>query len=180
MSVAEPRRQAEDDAARALIEYGAVDLADMPVDATRIARFFDADVYFADLDSEGLDGFMLIDGDHAEITVNESAARNRRRFTVAHELGHLRHARSNRRARRRKLGYVDDSETVREYHRDEASRDGGSDEEKYANAFAAALLMPERLVRQLHRSGESVAGMARFFRVSEQAMLYRVTRLGLR
>jgi hypothetical protein len=49
----------------------------------------------------------------------------------------------------------------------------------YANAFAAALLMPRSLVRALRKSGQSPAQLARFFRVSEQAMNYRLQNLGI-
>ncbi len=63
--------------------------------------------------------------------------------------------------------------------RAELASTGQDPEERYANRFAAALLMPEELVRQEHRRGLGRVGLALRFGVSEEAMGYRLLTLGL-
>lgn len=185
MTVHETRQRAERAARKALQQFGATELYDMPVDATKLAEYFGTEVFVDDLDAEALDGFVLIENGRAEITINANQALNRRRFTCAHELGHVFDHREAK--TRTAVGFLDDESTlfpddedvaVTKF-RDERSRNGSSTEEIYANAFAAAVLMPEDLVRTLHDANQSVAQMARFFRVSETAMGYRLANLGL-
>ena len=60
------------------------------------------------------------------------------------------------------------------------SRSEGVDtHEIYANEFAACLLMPEDKVRQMHKSGELPAQMALKFKVSADAMTFRLKNLDL-
>ena len=56
---------------------------------------------------------------------------------------------------------------------------GIAPEEVFANAFAAALLMPEHEVRQRHEAKASPAEMAFDFQVSQEAISYRLENLGL-
>jgi Zn-dependent peptidase ImmA (M78 family) len=51
--------------------------------------------------------------------------------------------------------------------------------ERFANAFAAALLMPEKDVRRLRTLGMSEQEMARELGVSEAAMVNRLKNLSL-
>jgi Zn-dependent peptidase ImmA (M78 family) len=89
----------------------------------------------------------------------------RRRFTVAHELGHY------------VLGHDNAP-------RDDAASFGASVRspvERAANQFAAELLMPEDAVKKLALSGRmaSVEQMAEAFKVSKVAMNYRLSNLNL-
>lgn len=172
------REQAERDAAEVLSEAGLTDIWDMPVDATRLAERLGANVFQDDLSDEGLDGFILIfKNSEAEITINSAQSLNRRRFTCAHELGHYWQERS----KRQRVGFVDNSDSVVEdmkLLRDEKARAGTSPPEIYANAFAAALLMPKQIVTDLHKVYPAWR-LARFFGVSEAAMNYRLANLGL-
>lgn len=89
----------------------------------------------------------------------------RQRFTVAHELGH--HV----------LGHADAP-------RDEPAAFGASvasPDEREANQFAAALLMPANAVRLLVEGGRygSIDEIAKEFGVSRAAMIYRIKNLGL-
>lgn len=122
-------------------------------------------------------GFALRDGDIQVIGVNSATSRRRQRFTIAHELGHLR-------LHRGKL-IVDHA--VRVNWRDDRSSLGTDDQEIEANTFAAELLMPESQVRdELHsvsrldidREG-LISQMANTFDVSIEAMTYRLINLGL-
>ncbi|MFV9657567.1 ImmA/IrrE family metallo-endopeptidase [Pseudomonas sp. NY15366] len=124
-----------------------------------------------------------------EIWINPIDAPNRRRFTLAHEIGHLVHdiipyldgeGGADR--------FVDDDKTLR--------RDGRQHPEEYrANDYAAKLLMPRALVldyadeiieqikaetgRRKVDTDEFVYRMARVFEVSEQAMEIRLSNIGI-
>ena len=66
---------------------------------------------------------------------------NRKRFTLAHELGHYIY--------RMERGHFDDEEIDHVEHRNQDSRKGKNVEEVSANCFAASLLMPQDQVRLL-------------------------------
>lgn len=107
------------------------------------------------------------------ILINSDKPRVRRRFTVAHELGHL------------ALGHLLAGQVVVD-----ETVGGTSPEEKQANAFAAGLLMPEEGVRGSikrlkERLGDSpnpldwIVWLVASFGVSEQAAAYRLINLRL-
>lgn len=109
----------------------------------------------------------------AYILINSDKPRVRRRFTIAHELGHL------------ALGHLHGGEMVV----DETVR-GKSPREREANAFAAGVLMPAKgvkgaLRRLKARLGEHpgpvdwIVWLAASFGVSEQAAAYRLANLRL-
>lgn len=89
---------------------------------------------------------------------------NRQRFTMAHELGHV------------VLGHVTEGHTPK---RDANFAPGSDLDEMAANVFAAELLMPSNLVRELADYTTSVESLARRFHVSPSAMSYRLTALGI-
>ncbi|QIN84644.1 ImmA/IrrE family metallo-endopeptidase [Rubrobacter tropicus] len=108
----------------------------------------------------------------AYVLINSDKPRVRRRFTIAHELGHL------------ALGHLHGGEMVV----DETVR-GRSPREREANAFAAGLLMPEagvadgwqRLERRLGQRPSPIdwiVWLAASFGVSDQAAAYRLVNLG--
>jgi transcriptional regulator with XRE-family HTH domain len=125
------------------------------------------EVFFSKL-PEALSAMLLVvNPQQLAVIVNEDHSPVRRRFSVAHELGHavLTHA----------AGYHVDYEA-------DAGDPPGYDwmDERQANAFAAALLMDERWVRRDVAEGEvTVPGLARRYAVSEAAMGFRLTNLGL-
>jgi Zn-dependent peptidase ImmA (M78 family)/transcriptional regulator with XRE-family HTH domain len=108
----------------------------------------------------------------AYVLINSDKPRVRRRFTIAHELGHL------------ALGHLHGGEVIV----DETVR-AGSPPEREANAFAAGLLMPEagvvggweRLQRRLGEQPSTIdwiVWLAASFGVSDQAAAYRLVNLG--
>jgi hypothetical protein len=107
--------------------------------------------------------------------VEAARSPGRRRFTIAHELGHWRlHCRGQRHARAavycRSEEIGGDLETLRM----------GSVREREANRFAAALLMPEALVRREAAALKlNVLALARSFEVSSPAMKVRLQTLDL-
>ncbi len=103
----------------------------------------------------------------------------RQRFTVAHELGHWA-------LHPGRLLIFD--RPMRVNRRDSVSAMATDREEIQANAFAAALLMPERLVRQSvselpasegRDPDRAAARLAGLFDVSTLAMSFRIINLGL-
>jgi len=111
---------------------------------------------------------MSIGVDAFVIAVNNSHGPGRRRFSVAHELGHavLRHA----------AGYY--LEYAVEDHWEPPNY--SYFDEREANAFAAALLMDERWVREDFAAGmRDVKELADRYAVSSAAMGFRLTNLGL-
>lgn len=124
-------------------------------------------------------GFLLRDNDHILIGLNSRQHPRRQRFTIAHELGHLQ-------LHQGRPLIVDHA--VRINKRDKVSSAATDREEIEANAFAAALLMPEQLVRQAAlREVQSGSGsrdsvvheLSVLFDVSPEAMGFRLINLAI-
>lgn len=104
------------------------------------------------------------DGYYYLCEYNEEEISYRNRFTVAHELAHV------------ALGHVREGRAPK---RDASFNNYSDPDEVDANAFAAALLMPEKFVRRLYRSARSIQELAEAFGVSTAAMTYRLKNLGI-
>lgn len=112
-------------------------------------------------EGQGFSGLLL--PDRREIWVNSDEARDwpgRRRFTISHELGHW-------------CMHRDDGEPI--YCRageiaEEADRPERPLNEREADAFAAALLMPPRLMRREYERDRDFERLCRRFNVSAKAM----------
>jgi Zn-dependent peptidase ImmA (M78 family) len=133
---------------------------------------------------EDISGVLMTENGVSIIGVHNDHPPTRKRFTIAHELGHyfLGHQRNG--------GFVD---TVERYYtmisfRNPASSTGEHLQEREANAFAAALLMPKDMLYQAMDSLERTLNLratniniaydlAKKFEVSEQAMTFRLTNL---
>ncbi|PLS84581.1 MAG: hypothetical protein CYG60_17180 [Actinobacteria bacterium] len=125
-------------------------------------------------DTGAPDGCSAIDPETgaAYILINSDKSRVRRRFTVAHELGHL------------VMGHLRGGQVVIDETLNERAP-----QEREANAFAAGLLMPKSGVRGAvdrlrKRLGENdpvgwIVWLADSFGVSEEAAAYRLVNLGL-
>ncbi len=154
-----------------------------PIDSYAIAKKEGLVVKEDDAGDDNLSGFLLVDKTAKIIGVNSTHHLRRRRFTVAHELGHYHlHTLGNGNA------HIDNSGNVGIHFRDETSSAGVDVEEMEANLFAAELLMPAELIQEkiieISPSG-SVCGdtliekLAEAFEVSIQAMTVRLSSLGL-
>ncbi len=148
-----------------------------PVPVKRIAEEQNINIRPYDL-GEGVSGALIIDGENATIVHSPSHSPVRVRFTIAHELGHYDLHRNGS----KKL-FVD-MKNIR--FRDEKSSLGVMKEEREANAFAAALLMPKEMVLDKIRQGtydlhdeRSVKKLAKEFEVSTIAMSIRLSNLRL-
>jgi predicted transcriptional regulator len=162
----------ETEATRLLEEMGEKKL---PIDVEKIARRLKVRVEKADL-GEGCSGVLVRTGKTAQVGVHFRHHPNRQRFTIAHELGHYRLHEGGT--------YIDRTTTAR-FRKDE-SGSGTEVEEREANQFAAALLMPEKLVRAEFAKhpfdlgdDDQLRKLCRTFEVSSQAMMWRLTNLDL-
>lgn len=139
----------------------------VPIDPVSIARRAGVRVVDAALDDNTMGALVKEPGQDPTIMINEKDSLNRRRFTCAHELGH----------------YVRRSDQTREYTtvdlRSGLSSEGTDEEEIYANAFAACLLMPESEVLRMHGEGMFDWEMAIRFDVSREALQFRLRDLNL-
>lgn len=148
----------------------------IPIDPLVIAESMGCRVVEKDF-SNDLSGVLVRKGTNVYIAVSTSDGPLRRRFTVAHECGHL--------ALKHAGEIFIDKQVINR-------RDGNSslaidEQEIEANQFAASLLMPREEVvehlNQLHKSYKQrnilVELMAGRFRVSKPAMEYRLVNLGL-
>lgn len=161
----------EEQAKNILLEHG---LFTVPVNPVVLANKLGIKVFNAKFSDESLAAMVARRGDDITILLEESDPPYRKRFSIAHELGH------------HFLHLVSDGEIVDksiDLFRDSAPAGETIDEERRkeieANQFAAALLMPAELVREKWSSTESMGEMAKLFNVSEAAMGFRLTSLGL-
>jgi Zn-dependent peptidase ImmA (M78 family) len=138
---------------------------ELPVDPARVAGSLGIEVVEANLDADVSGAIQREAGEQAVIFVSATDHPNRQRFTCAHEIGHfVKHADEEE-----VFGYID--------YRDEAASMGLDADERYANAFAAALLMPHREVERLHELGLGEEELAKRFGVSQAAMVNRLKNL---
>ncbi|MFC8717069.1 ImmA/IrrE family metallo-endopeptidase [Kitasatospora sp. NPDC057198] len=146
-----------------------------PVDPVALAERLGVLVVPQKLDDD-VSGMLLRKDGSCVIGVNRSHSAERRRFTVAHELGHLRLHEGR--------PLILDTDT-RVNYRNMVSSMATDREEIDANRFAAALLAPEAMVRQAVRSvgfrtaEELVRVLSGRFQLSEIAMTYRLMNLGI-
>lgn len=152
----------------------------IPIDVSKIAKQLDIKVIIDDLSSSRLSGFAYQKNGEKIIGVNEFESDERKRFTIAHELGHLL-------LHKNSVSY--DQGGIMMF-RDGHSSEGIDQKEVQANRFAAELLMPEQDIRldlakektfDLMTTPELLSSfverMAKKYNVSEQAMSIRLTTL---
>lgn len=128
---------------------------------------------------DDISGLLVVEKKRGAIGYNSTHAAVRQRFTIAHEIGHyVLHVKNSLQSRLFIDKYV--------AFRDDESSAGSDWEEVEANAFAAALLMPARLVREEIRKRDldlddedDLSYLAKRFHVSTSAMSYRLVNLGL-
>ena len=178
MATHRKRREIESEAARILRQHG---LYSIPVDPVALANRSGIKVYNAKFSDDNLSGMIAKRGDSVNVLVNQNDYPKRKRFTIAHELGHhFLHLLSIDEGE-----FVDSEDEVKvDLFRDTESMTDPEFAAKYieveANQFAAALLMPEEFIRQVYAETEDIEVMADFFEVSRLALENRLKQLGLR
>ncbi len=167
-----PRDEIEKRANDVLRQHG---LETIPVDPIVLANRLGIKVFNAKFSDDSLVGMIAKRDGDVTLLVNQSDPPLRKRFTIAHELGH------------HFLHLLEDGEFVdgeanlfrQDVPQEEGKLSPDRRREIQANMFAAALLMPEEEVRQGWKRHQSIEVLARKFNVSETAMYYRVNQLGL-
>lgn len=143
-----------------------------PVPLEQIARVAGIKIELAALSDE-LSGMSFIKDGVSAIILNSKHHPNRRRFTLAHELGHHFLHKSHL------LNNVHVDEAV--LNRNKASSYGTDPLELDANAFAAELLMPEEELIQYTsvdlNDDDALQVLARRLKVSVTALTFRLTNL---
>ena len=151
-----------------------------PVNVRKIAENLGLEIKEHDL-GENVSGVLFIDKGKGIIGLSPNESQVRQRFTIAHELGHYILHRLN------KEMFVDHKQ-FKAVFRDHVSSTGELEQEREANAFAAALLMPKDLLLMeidnvIFDLGEedydAIKSLATKFQVSTQAMTYRIANLNL-
>lgn len=146
-----------------------------PINIFNIIEKENIKLSFEELD-DGWSGFCVRNAQGSQVVLNDEHHINRKRFTAAHELGHLiNHCNHGR----DEDVFVD--KTVA-YNRDSASATGEIQKEIEANRFAAEILMPEDFIREELEGKESlvyedVEELAKKYQVSERAMTIRIEKL---
>jgi Zn-dependent peptidase ImmA (M78 family) len=166
------------DAARGMLARAQVNEPPVPVE--QLAQDAGAVISYQPFEAEDISGLLYrATGATPVIGVNSTNPKVRQRFTIGHELGHL------------TLHPGHDlilERLVRLNFRDATSSTASDQEEIEANQFAAELLMPRDLLRHsltILLQGkpisdlEVVRRLARRFEVSQSAMEYRLTNLGM-
>lgn len=141
-------------------------LASGYVDVVEVARRLGAEVYFHPFGDDGVEGaYKLVDG-LPFILVNADRPLVRRRYTVGHEIGHMRLGGND-------AGVVESARKM----------DGPDPDERNANRFAAYLLMDPlgvaRLVAETSDPLSKIAALATAYVVSPHAAAIHLSDLGL-
>ena len=148
-----------------------------PIELSGVLKHYNISLYEKDLDDD-VSGFLHVK-DNKPVIVNENHHPNRKRFTVAHELGHFFiHAKNTKDAL-----FIDKNYSGI-FHRNQKSTKGTDDKEIEANIFAAAFLMPKQLLKKaLDNNGYDILDdssfyvLAKRFSVSQQALAFRMAKL---
>lgn len=156
-----------------LINHG---LLKTPVKTSKLAKSLGVRVEFQDLDDE-VSGFLVRKNNVDIIGVNESHPETRQRFTVSHEIGHY-------------MLHIKQQSLFVDYYKGGKLYRKNSNKVNYimereANQFAASLLMPKKLIaEEIQKLPDDLDYDAKCwrisnrFKVSEQAMDYRLKALG--
>lgn len=151
-----------------------------PINVQAVAKMLNAKVVPAHFGTnpDDISGMLYRDEGQITIGVNSDQHKNRQRFTIAHELGHLKlHNQGSL--------YVDKVFPVRMRNKDSSS--AIYQDEIEANAFAAELLMPASMLEKEpeiidlifdYESDDIIRSLAKKYQVSPQAMTFRLITLG--
>lgn len=132
-------------------------IRELPVMVVKLCRRMGIRVNYFTPETDS-DGFSTVVDGQAQIFVSDRCSRERQRFTVAHELGHI------------LLGHVGEYELVNR----EPSR-GDNPIEQAANVFASRLLAPACVLWALDaRTPEQIAALCQ---ISRQSAAFRAERM---
>lgn len=140
----------------------------IPVDLVNIAKAMGVSVVERNL-SPNTAGVIYYDGDLVNIDININNNLVRKRFTLAHELGHL------------QLGHLQNCNPKFRVDDNHFYSNEENCDERDANNFAIELLIPEEAIKLLVRkkSVTSIDELSSYFLASKLAVGYRIQNLGL-
>lgn len=151
-------------------------ITNAPIDVRAIAKRRGIVIMEGDLGD--VSGCVLKEGNQIIVGVNENDGDKRKRFTIAHELGHL-------------FLHNEDPIHVDKVFgvklRDHKSSEAVDIDEIESNAFAAELLMPTQIIRKDiselqgildYEKDDFIGKLANKYEVSQQAMTIRLINLG--
>jgi Zn-dependent peptidase ImmA (M78 family) len=151
-----------------------------PVKVENIARAMGIRVIPYPLEND-VSGILVIEPDGATIGFNQLESRVRRRFTVAHEIGHYLYHNEESTSK----VFVDKGYKVH-FRRTPEDEPEAIKREREANLFASCLLMPETLILKAIEdlefdlgSEDSIRHLAKQFDVSTTAMTYRIQKINI-
>jgi len=148
----------------------------LPIQIEELAKHRGLKVVTYPLEDD-VSGVLAIKNGEGTIGVNQNESKSRRRFTIAHELGHFE-------LHRDKSDLFVDKQFI---YRSKTSGHTPANQqmEQEANFFASAILMPSDKVRnEVDKikldlaSEEAIAELAKIFEVSTTAMSIRISSLG--
>lgn len=164
----------------------ALDLFKIPVDPFKVAKEMKLD-FSQDFDIEKIgkeiEGEAFVENGKPKVWVSPLRHKNRRKFTMAHELGHVINDILPNIKKSEGQSYEDDASNLI-FHRSGEN----SFREYSANEFAAQLLMPkEKIIDETQKytnekpvlMQDFIEHMAKTFEVSENAMTVRLIRLNI-
>lgn len=173
---------------RALIKKKAMELLNLcnineaPISVEKCARELKAIIRFEPLEGNVSGLIHLNTSGNPIIGINSFHPETRKRFSIAHELGHLvLHSKFENDL------YIDDEKLSYVAFRDEKSSEGTDVKEIEANLFAAELLMPEeflvedfiKAVKEYSDAEDAIGVLAERYQVSIQALTIRLNKLGM-
>ena len=137
----------------------AADVRQPPVDLRRITTHHGLTYEEVDYFPDDVDALIVNTEDGTVAVVNKNQSNNRRRFSLAHELGHFVLHRDG--SVLEATVSIDSPPTV------EPDRETSSVAEREANLFAGELLVPVAFLKEHFRPGMTAADVAKLFEVSE-------------
>lgn len=147
------------------------DMYKIPVDVIKIAKLNDIAVYEGELE-KNISGAIRYNKEkqNFEIMVNKNDTRERKRFTIAHEIGHY---------FLHKELLMSDEIHIDIMYRMPNDNEEENKREKDVDYFAGALLMNKTLLTKIYMENHTITELAEIFDVSVSAMTVRLDILGL-
>lgn len=153
-------------------------ITNVPISLEKIAKHYS--IFVTEIPSKDeLSGLLLKSENKTIIGINANHGESRKRFTIAHELGHyFLHQNEDT--------FVDESENLEMIKFRHRNLPQSEKEEKEANNFAAAILMPAgflkkhfKLLNEVLKVDEVIQLLSEKYEVSSVAMRYRLINLQL-
>lgn len=150
------------------------------LDLDGICKHHDIELLEGEFEDDNQSGALIRDGKKWQIIVNKNHSLNRKRFTIAHELGH--YFAVVKGSAQAEVYFEKHNEVIKDYALMKRTNEVEEDSyqiERQANMIAAAILMPEEMVQKFYHEGLSLTSMAEKFGVSETAMSYKLESMGI-